>query len=180
MLIYKYMSGSVGKNNNKVLVIIFVVLCLVSVILVTTIVVIRLPKSDNETDVSSVLPEELRGDNLSKSDQVIKDVTLMLNNPQHSIDDIISYYNARIKEALDNNDTKLAIDIIIQKMGFYAVVEHDCNTNKNDIDSIDLSPYSVEEKMYLASYIVSSAKECEDTELQTEWENRYEKWRNEI
>ena len=172
------MSGGVEKNNNNGLLVVLIALSLLSVILVATIVVIHLPKPNPEMGNNSVLPDELKDNNLSKPDQVVKDVTLMLNNPQYNNDDIVSYYNTEIREALDNNDSMLAIEIIIQKINYYATIMQDCAAIKNDVGSIDLSPYSKEEKMYLASRVASVAIDCEDDELREKWENLYQEERS--
>lgn len=169
-------KGKVGFEN-KGLVILLGVLGVVIVGLVVGIVVVNVQGGDEvamvDEDDNSTLPEELMGDNLSVEDQVIKRTSLMLQDPDVSEEDIELYYDAVIEDAINDENIVLAMNIIIQKMNFLVVLEDDCEKAREYIDGLDMSLYSVDEKHYLASNVVSSAIECDDLDWQNQWEGVY-------
>ena len=163
------------RPNNKVLVGILSGLVVVIVGLVIGIVVV---KSDvrEEEEFTPVLPEELMGDDLSPTDQVIKETSIMLQDPNISDTEIEKYYDDVINDAIIKGDTGFAIKIIIQKMNFLAVIEGNCERANEYVDNIDLSAYIASEKRYLASYVISMAATCDNQDLQNKWEGFIGEW----
>ena len=161
------MVKSGGKNGNGWLVGILVGLGVVIVGLVVGIAVVNVNNGDrSRTDeVDYDLPEELTGEDLSPEDQVIKETSIMLQTPGVSMEEIENYYDVVVDKAISDGDTYLAVRIVIQKMNFLAVVEEDCGKSKEYIDSVDLSPYSEEEKRYLASYKESMIGGCNEPNI---------------
>ncbi len=165
------MNDGTEKKSGKLLVVMLAILCILIIAMVVLVLVNW--KNDGQGEVEeteSVLPEELRGDNLSPEDQVIKETTLMISDSSKNENDIEAYYDTKIKEALNDGKTDLATRIIIQKVGFIVVTEENCARAEEYVSSIDLSPYSADEKMYLASYILSMITGCGNQELQAQWE----------
>lgn len=172
-------DASITNRHHKSLFIILAILCTLIIIMIITIIIFNLQSASNsdQTDqeiAESMLPEELKNDNLSPLDQVTKETSLMLNNPNYSHDDILNYYDTSIDDAMANNDASLAVRIIIQKMNFISVIEKDCNKAEKNVDSLDLSIYPTEEKDYLISYIASVADACGNQEMQNKWQALYE------
>ena len=167
------MNDGTEKKSGKLLVVMLAILCILIIAMVVLVVVNRTNDGQEGMEVEeteSVLPEELRGDNLSPEDQVIKETTLMISDSSKNENDIEAYYDTKIKEALNDGKTDLATRIIIQKVGFIVVTEENCARAEEYVSSIDLSPYSADEKMYLASYILSMITGCGTQELQAQWE----------
>lgn len=171
------MDGAAEKNHKKVLIGVLVFLVVVIIGLIVGIILVNVNNNTvneevvvEETEVT--LPEELMGDNLSPADQVIKETSLMYQDPNVNEAEIGAYYDKVIEGAISDGDTELAVEIIIQKMDFLAVVESDCAKAKAYTDDLNLEPYSTEESQYLASYIVSTAIYCEDQAWQAQWENK--------
>ena len=165
------MNDGTEKKSGKLVVVMLAILCILIIAMVVLVLVNW--KNDGQGEVEeteSVLPEELRGDNLSPEDQVIKETTLMISDSSKNENDIEAYYDTKIKEALNDGKTDLATRIIIQKVGFIVVTEENCARAEEYVSSIDLSPYSADEKMYLASYILSMITGCGNQELQAQWE----------
>ncbi|MBR3248719.1 hypothetical protein IKF89_01680 [Candidatus Saccharibacteria bacterium] len=169
------MDGAVEREKNGVFIGILVFLCVAIVGLVIGIVVVNANNGvqKNEGNVEYSLPKELQGDDLSPTDQVIKETTLMVQDPNVSNSEIEAYYDGVIADALMSGNTDLAMRIIIQKMDFIAVIEGNCAEAKEYVNNVDLSPYSTTEKSYLASYVVSMAEGCSGGELQAKWEALY-------
>ena len=167
-------GAEIKEKKRTGLVIVLGVLCAIAIVLVIIIVAMNIHKDDTQEGISevdeSVLPEELRGDNLSPADQVTKTTSLMLADPKYNFKDIEQYYDTVIEDATNKGETSLAIKIVIQKMDFLVVTEGDCREAKKYINSVDLSPYSKTEKYYLASRVVSMTIDCDDQELQNQWE----------
>lgn len=163
-------DGAELKKNKKTL---LVALLTLVIIIVAAIIIIALllnnSVNNNETDSGYILPEELMGDDLSPVDQVIKETSLMQGDPNVSADEIKSYYDEVINNALKDGDSSFAAKIIIQKMNYISVIENDCEGASRYVDGIDLTPYSDKEKNYLASYVISMAIECNNQELRDEW-----------
>ena len=156
-----------GSVNN--LVVLLCVLVMIIIGLVVGVIVTRTSGSDSivgSGEEEYVLPEELMADDLSPEDLVIKETSLMLQNPDISNTEIERYYDEVISEAIDNGETFFAVRIVIQKMDFLAVIEEDCNKAKEYVDGLDLSFYSEEEKGYLNSYIDSMMNWCEAIDSQ--------------
>lgn len=159
--------------DGRILLVVLIILILIIFGLVIGIFAVNTKdQSLSKTEKTDyVLPEELKGDDLSPLDQVIKETSLMLQDPNVSNAKIEAYYDSSIEKAKNDEDNKLAIEIIIQKMNFLAVIEDDCAKAAEYVNNIDLQSYSVEEKSYLASYIVSMAASCKNQELQERWAN---------
>ena len=102
------------------------------------------------------------GDNLSPEGQAIKDVSIMLQTPGTSMEDVEAYYDSVISKANEDGDYYFAMDVMVQKLLFFTGVEGDCEKAKNYSESIDTSIYSEEEQGYLQSNIYSVMIECED------------------
>lgn len=170
------MNGAVERKGNGILVGVLVFLCVVIIGLIVGIVVVNVNKEGQggSQNVEYSLPEELQGNNLSSTDQVMKETTLMAQNPNISDVEIEAYYDGVIADALMNGNTDLAMRIIIQKMNFIAVSENDCAKAKEYVNGVDLSPYSATEKSYLASYVLSTVEGCNGGELQDKWKSLYE------
>ena len=171
-------DASITNKNHKLLLIALTILCFL-IIIITIILIINLQPTNNSAQTNqeiaeSMLPEELKKDHLSPLDQVTKETSLMLNNPNYSHDDILNYYDTSIDNAMANNDASLAVIIIIQKMNFISAIEKDCNKAEKYVDSLDLSIYPTEEKNYLISYIASVADACGNQEMQNKWQALYE------
>ena len=164
------MSGHHEGKNKKLLEIILIFLFLIIISLVITIVVINNHSSQTTDETTKyALSEELQKDDLSPADQVIKETSMMLQDPNTSNADIETYYDTVITNAINNNDTDLAIKIIIQKMHFIATTENDCAKAAEYVNSIDLQPYTAEQQQYLTSYVISLAGACDDQNLSTRW-----------
>ncbi len=166
------------KFENRGLVILLGALGIVIIGLVVGIVVAVNRQKDEGLVVDSengdsALPEELMGDNLSAEDRVTKKTSLMLQDPDTSYEDIESYYDAVIGDAINDGDMSLARNITVQKMNFLVVLEDDCEKAREYIDNLDISFYSAEERRYLASDVISAAIECGDLDWQNQWENIY-------
>ena len=165
-------GNSTNSKNKKLLKTVLAVLILIIVAIVVALVVIFVnhhTSENNEANTEYVLPEELLGDDLSPVDQVIKETSLMLNDSNVSSEEIESYYDEVIADALKDGDPGFAAKIVIQKMNFISVVENNCESASRYVDSIDLSPYLDKERNFLASYVVSMAIECNNQELQDKW-----------
>lgn len=160
-------------NEKKGLIVGLVILLMIIIGLIVGVLVMNRngeeQKQYGEEEINFVLPEELMTDSLSQEDQVIKETSLMMQDSNSSEEDIENYYDEVIGGALSNNDTELAIRIIIQKMNFLAVVKDNCAGARAYIDGVDLSYYSTEELEYLSSYVVSMAGECGDLGLGDRW-----------
>lgn len=167
-------KGAKEKKHKTILQIVLLALIFVCIILTLVITLNDFNSTDDrETDSSYALPEELMGDDLSPVDQVIKETSLMLNNPDVSTEEIESYYDKVIADALESNKNDYAIEIIIQKMNYLATIKNDCVAANDYINNIDLSPYADSLKRYLSSYVVSMAIECNNQELMDEWNGRF-------
>lgn len=162
------MKEGKAKLENKGLVVLLCVL-LVAIVGLGIGIGITVLNSNRAGNVEAVLPEELMGDSLSPEDQVVKETSLMLQDPDVSEVDIEDYYDRVVEDAVSDGDTGLAVEIIIQKMNFLAVVENDCNKAEDYVNSIDLAIYSSEEVQYLASYAASMAGGCGNSELEAKW-----------
>lgn len=173
------MKEGKAKFENKGLVILLCVLVVVIVGLVVGVTFVNMTREDGGVDEGDfVISEELMGDDLSPEDQVIKETSLMMQDPDSSEEDVESYYDDVIEGAIDSGDTGFAAEITVQKMNFLAVVEDSCTKAKEYINNVDLSFYSAEERLYLASYAISMANGCGDSDLQARWESFYEEERN--
>lgn len=165
-------------RNKKKLLVVLVVLAVAIVGLVVAILVVSLIGGEQEEAEFEwndyILPDELLGDDLSPEDQVIKEVSIMMQDPNISEEDIEKYYDRVIEDAKNGGDNKLAVKVTIQKMDFLAVVISDCAKAKEYVDGIDLASYSEGEKEYLASYVISMAGWCDDRDLQNRWERIYD------
>ena len=60
------------------------------------------------------------------------------------------------------------------------MTEEDCNAAKEYINGIDLSPYSNEERSYLASYVVSTAGACGDQNMEDQWTMKIDEYEGAI
>ena len=90
----------------------------------------------------------------------------MLQDPNKSNTDIEAYYDSAIEKALNDGNHYLAMDIIVQKIGFLVVEEGDCDKATKYFESIDMSPYSDQEKNYLETHSLSMIYECTDANSQ--------------
>ena len=170
-------KGKVGFEN-KGLVILLGVLGVMIVGLVVGIVVVsqeeeKVKEEEWKIEAEEGLPEELKGDDLSIEDQVVKETSLMLQDPNASDEDIELYYEEVIKKAIEDGDTSLAANVILQKMDFLVVLEDDCERAREYADSLNISSYPAAEKQYLMSGVVSMAIECDDSDWQIRWEDLY-------
>ena len=137
------------------------ILCVVIVGLGAGVIILS-NKNKPTMEIDFILPEELQKDDLSPEDEVIKETTLMMQDPDKKEEDIESYYDMVIEKAIDDGDINLAMKIIIQKTNFLVVVENDCGNAKSYIDSLDFSIYQDNEINYLQSYIDSIMGYCDD------------------
>lgn len=164
------MKEGKAKLEHKGLVILLCVLLVAIVGLGVGIGVVVVSNMRNDEYAGYVLPEELMNNDLSPEDQVTKETSLMLQDPDVSEVDIEAYYDAVIEDAIASGDKSLAIEIIIQKMNFLAVVEDDCSKAEEYVDGVELSTFSSEEVQYLASYVSSMAGGCGDSDLKAKWD----------
>lgn len=145
------------------------ILFLMIIGLTISIIVLSINRSGGNEPVGDYnLPEELEGDKLSPEDKVIRDTSIMLNDPNISMEEIETYFDDVINKANEAGDYDFAIDIISQKMLFLVVNENDCDKAKDYSDGIDTSMYSEDQKAYLQSNIYSTTWECDEAE-ETEW-----------
>lgn len=124
-----------------------------------------------EPDDYYELPDELNAEDISAEDEVTKEASLMDQDPDYSDQDVENYYDDKINENLSSGNSGLAIEIMIEKVNYLAIVEDDCDEAKSYADSIDLSQFSDEQKSYLSSYIYSTALGCDDEEFEQKWAN---------
>lgn len=166
---HKGFSGSNSKSISLWYKFSLVFLLLVIVGLTIGIVIVKNTNQDSGTPSEHIdyhLPEELQGDNLSQGDQVRRDVIIMSQTPNTNYADIVEYYDVAIAKAIEGGDRYLAMDIIVQKATYIATTEEDCESAVEYINSLDLSPFTEEEKQFLASHLLS-AIDCEE-ELEEE------------
>lgn len=146
--------------ESRFLVVILAILIAVIAGLVVSIVLLNIRKSSEWSGY--VLPEELTGDDLTEENQVIKEASIMLQNPEVSMEQIEEYYDGVIKDAFDKGNNYLGKKVIIQKMNFIAVLEGDCPKAVQYADSLDLSQLSENDRDYVNASIESLKAECDD------------------
>lgn len=161
---HKGFGGSDSKSISLWYKILLVFLLLIMVGLAIGIVIVKNSNQDNDTPSEPIdyhLPDELQGDNLSQGDQVRRDVIMMSQTPNTNYADIEEYYEAAIAKAIEGGDRYLAMDIIVQKATYIATTEEDCESTVEYTNNLDLSPFTEEEKQFLASHLLS-AIDCKD------------------
>ncbi|MCR5700281.1 MAG: hypothetical protein K6G49_02530 [Candidatus Saccharibacteria bacterium] len=163
------------KKSRTILVLVLSFLLIVIAVLVATVIMKNqgevLEEVEEAVETGYVLPDELLGEDLSAIDQVTKKASLILHDPNKTKSDVENYYDTAIEEAKNNQDDNLALEIMVQKMNFIAMIEGDCERAATYINNIDLTSYPAEGKSFLAPYVVSVAIECDNQELQKQWEN---------
>ena len=97
-------------RNKKKLLVVLVVLAVAIVGLVVAILVVSLIGGEQEEAEFEwndyILPDELLGDDLSPEDQVIKEVSIMMQDPNISEEDIEKYYDRVIEDGLFGGSNK--------------------------------------------------------------------------
>lgn len=167
-----------NKSNHKSLIVVLILLCVVAIVLAVVILLINinarrgLQESELE-QAGVVLPDELKGDNLSPEDEVIKEVSIMSADPNYNDDDILAYYDNVVAKAISDGNTFLAAKIIIQKMNYIEVSLDNCDGAMSYVNGIDLSSFSAENASYLASYVIPTATTCNNQNAIDIWMKIY-------
>ena len=99
-------------------------------------------------------------DNLSPEDQVIKDTTIMVQNPDISMDEIEKYYDDVVWQANKDGDYGFAMKIVVQKVLFLVTTERDCKKAEDYTNNLDTSMYSRDDLIYLQSNVDSAMWSC--------------------
>ncbi len=157
-------NGEVGIEKDHWYRILLGVLTLMIVGLTIGIIVTvnsRENSESNEVVSNYDLPEELDKDNLSVEEQVIRDTTIMAQDPDVDDEKIERYYDDVINEANKRGDYGLSMKIIVQKVLFLVTSEDDCEKAEEYLSNLDTSMYSRDDIAALQSKVYSAIWSCD-------------------
>ncbi len=154
-------GGTDRKNRNNsteykiILIILFVIITCLIVGIILSLSISR-NGSDNDLEDDGTMPAATTVSEQTPDDIVSNEASKMFQDPNIDNSEIESYYDNIINKAINENNYRFAIDIIIQKASFIAIGEGDCEKAKEYANSLDFSEFPEEDLTYLYSHINSA------------------------